>query len=237
MRGFFYTSVIVLLLSILSLEGYLTYTLLKGKEEKKETPRVKTSYEIILRGDGNLAQLLLEKGLAFSYKKGDIEIKVENPQRLEEILKLYSHYLEEKKRLEKASFAIRSLIKEDIKLVEDKLSHLRKEYGELKGLLTSRGINVSYSPFLADITELQRKVFLSYTFYWDSKLKQLLGGFKNPVNEPSVDIKKLLQRASIFYGDDLKLRLFRLYLNIKIYESRLEADLVKYREYELEGGG
>ena len=233
MRGFFYFSAFGLLSAILFLQGYITFQLIKKGENLKKPP---PSYEVVLKGDGELANLLLKKGWTFSYKKGDIEIKVKSPQGLGEILNLYSQYLERKKRWKEATFAVRSLIKGDIKLVEDKLSQLRKEYGELKDLLTSRGIKVSYSPFLADITELQGKVFQSYTSYWDKKLKQILDGFKNPVTEPSVDLKKLLQRGTIFYGDDLKLRLFRLYLNIKVYESRLEADLVKYREYELEGG-
>jgi len=238
MRGIYYVFTSIVLLLLLALQGYTVVNLLKEKE-KKQTPSVcKTSptYKVAIKGDEKLAGKLLKKGFTLSYKAGNIEMTFKNPQKLREVLNIYSEYKTNKKRFLETSFAVKALIEEDIKLARKELSRLLVEYNELKKLLLSRGIRVSFSPFYEDITQLQREVYKSYISYWDKKLNQLLNGFKNFTEEPFVDTKKILQKGATFYGNDLKYRVFRLYVTIKVYESRLSADLVKYREYGLEGG-
>ncbi|HID80055.1 MAG TPA: hypothetical protein EYH48_02740 [Aquifex aeolicus] len=237
MREIYYLFTSIVLSLLLVLQGYTVLKLLQEKEREQsqsvcESPPV---YKVTIKGDEKLAEELLKKGFALSYKKGNIEITFMNPQNLLEVLNIYSNYKRDKKRLRKAAFAVKNLIKEDINLVRKELSHLLAEYNELKSLLLSRGIKVDLSPFYEDITKLEREVYKRYTSYWDNKLNQLLNGFKGFIAEPFVDGKKILQKGAAFYGNDIKYRLFRLYVTIKVYESRLIADLVKYMEYGLEG--
>ncbi len=238
MREVYYIFTSIVLSLLLALQGYTVVNLFKEKEKEQPSSVCKTSptYKVTINGDEKLAEELLKKGFSVSYKNGNIEITFKNPQKLLKVLSIYSEYKTNKKRFLETSFAVRTLIEEDIKLVKEKLFKLLKEYNELRELLLSRSIEVNFSPFYEDITQLQREVYKSYTSYWDKKLNQLLNGFKNFTEEPFVDTKKILQKGATFYGNDLKFRLFKLYVSIKVYESRLTADLVKYREYGLEGG-
>jgi len=108
---------------------------------------------------------------------------------------------------------------------------VENNYGELYNLLKERGIKVSFEVFGDDIKNLRREIFEAYNLYWKKKYEQLLNGFKEFVKEPSFDFGYLIQKAETFYGNDLKVRLFKLYLNKVYYETHLEADLFKYREY------
>ncbi|RTZ58707.1 MAG: hypothetical protein DSZ31_05325 [Gammaproteobacteria bacterium] len=238
MREIYYVFASIVLSLLLALQGYTVINLFKEKEKEQPPSVCKTSptYKVTIKGDEKLAEELLKKGFLLSYKNGNIEITFKNPQKLLKVLSIYSEYKANKKRFLEISFAVKTLIEEDIKLVRKELSRLLAEYNELKGLLLSRGIKVNLSPFYEDIAQLQREVYKSYTSYWDKKIDQLLNGFKNLTDEPFVDTKKILQKGATFYGNDLKYRVFRLYVTIKVYESRLTADLVKYREYGLEGG-
>ena len=238
MREIYYVFTSIVLSLLLALQGYTVINLFKEKEKEQPPSVCKTSptYKVTIKGDEKLAEELLKKGFLLSYKNGNIEITFKNPQKLLKVLSIYSEYKANKKRFLEISFAVKTLIEEDIKLVRKELSRLLAEYNELKGLLLSRGIKVNLSPFYEDIAQLQREVYKSYTSYWDKKIDQLLNGFKNLTDEPFVDTKKILQKGATFYGNDLKYRVFRLYVTIKVYESRLTADLVKYREYGLEGG-
>ncbi len=200
------------------------------KEIKPSHPQ-RVEYSLTLEGNMDFLKLLLDKNWYFSYSDGKVFLLLPDKGAVKEVLNLYGKYLTETRKRKFARYTVRNLIKLDMEKVREKLLSAENNYGELYNLLKERGIKVSFEVFGDDIKNLRRKIFEAYNLYWEKKYEQLLNGFKEFVKEPSFDFAYLIQKAETFYGNDLKVRLFKLFLNKVYYETRLEADLFKYREY------
>lgn len=224
---------VLTLIAVLVLLGFQAFQYLHGEKITKIPQKVvyKPVYTLTLEGDVQFAKNLLERGYPISYSDGKVFISVSDPKEAEKLLTLYGNYTKNLTLREAVSFALSKLIEEDIEQTKKGLEKTLADYGELKAILSSRGVNPEFTLFTEDILELQRELYNQTLLYWDRKFDQLLKGFKEPVKEPSVDTANLLRRAAALYGNDLKFRLFKLYLQIKLEESRLAADLIKYREY------
>ncbi len=224
---------VLTLISVLVLLGFQAFHYLQGKRYATPTTKVeyKPTYTLTFKGNTELAKKLLEEGYLISYTDGKIFVSVSDPKKVEELLTLYGNYTKNQTFKRSVSFALSKLIEEDIKQTKKGLEETLSNYRELKSILSARRINLNFSPFSEDILELQKEIYEQTLQYWDRKYNQLLKGFEKPVGEPSVDITNILRRAATFYDNDLKFRLFKLYLQIKLKESRLAADLIKYREY------
>ena len=224
---------VITLISILLLLGFQALQYLHGEKETKISPKVeyKPVYTLTLKGDTEFAKKLLKEGYTISYSDGKVFISVSNPKVAEKLLTLYGNYTNNQTFKRSVSFALSKLIEEDIKQTKKSLEKTLSDYRELVSILTSRGVKPNFSLFMEDILDLQREVYGETLQYWDKRYNQLLHRFEEEVREPSVDTANILRRAANLYGDDLKYRLFKLYLQIKLKESRLAADLIKYREY------
>jgi hypothetical protein len=189
-------------------------------------------YSLTLKGDLNLYKLFLNKNIYCSYSEGKIFLFLKSKKEVEGVVKLYLKYTNNNKVKEQAKFTVAQLIKTDIAYTQSKLSEAQKDYKDLYNLLKDRGIPVSFKVFKEDIKIFQRKTFNEISQFWDSKFRQLLSNFNSTVEEPDISLSSLMDKASSYFGNDLKLRLFKLYLKKLYYETRLEADLFKYKQYE-----
>jgi len=227
--------VVILLLAVLLSQWFpVAKKLLKQHPAGKistHTPKSSAVYTFTFKGDIELAKELLQRGFYVSYSDGKIFLSVPNREKAVEVLDLYGNYTKSYSQRVKAAYAVSKLIGEDIKRAREELKKTQEDFEELKRILTARGIEINFSPFERDVLDLQREVFEETTSYWDRKYQQILSGYKIAVQTPRVDINPLLERARNYLNDELKLRLFKLWVKGKILESRLTADLVKYREY------
>ena len=227
--------VVILLLAVLLSQWFpVAEKLLKqhpGEKIPSLTPKSSAVYTFTFKGDIKLAEELLQRGFYVSYSDGKIFLSVPNREKAVELLDLYGNYTKSYSQRVKAAYAVSKLIGEDIKRTGEELKKTQEDFEELKRILTARGIEVNFSPFERDVLDLQREIFEETTSYWDRKYQQILSGYKIAVQTPRVDINPLLERARNYLNDELKLRLFKLWVKGKILESRLTADLVKYREY------
>ena len=227
--------VIILLLAVLISQWFpVAEKLLKQHPAEKIpslTPKSSAVYTFTFKGDIKLAKELLQRGFYVSYSDGKIFLSVPNREKAVEVLDLYGNYTKNYSQRVEAAYAVSKLIGEDIKRTREELKKTQEDFEELKRILTARGIDVDFSPFGKKVLDLQREVFEETTSYWDRKYQQILSGYKIAVHTPRVDINPLLERARNYLNDELKLRLFKLWVKGKILESRLTADLVKYREY------
>lgn len=224
------------LVALLALEGYTLFLLIKPNKPKGEKERLikrpssEPLYTLTLRADLDFINSLLKEDLFFSYSDGKLFVVLKNREKLKELLNLYQTYREERKKLNAASYAVKKLIKDDLKNVKRKLAKTQKDFNDLYKLLAERGINLSFSPFKEDIKELQGKVFSSYKNFWNKKLRQVLSGYKIFVETPKVETDPLLNKARSFFANELKYRLFKLFLILKLEEAHLAADLVSLKE-------
>ncbi len=202
----------------------------KGEVTTNPTAR-KEVYTFTFRGDIDLAKELLQRGFYVSYSDGKIFVSVPGRERALKVLDLYGNYTKSYSLKGEAAYAVKKLIEEDINKTRGELKKTSEDFGELKRLLTARGVNTDFSPFEEEVLSLQREMFKGTTSYWDQKYQQILSGYDKAVKPPKVDITPLLERARSYLNDELRLRLFKLWVKGKILESRLTADLVKYREY------
>ncbi len=186
---------------------------------------------LTLRADTDFLPTLLEKGFRFSYYDGLVSVEVAGKKGLEELLSLYGDYLKRKKTVKVAGFTVSKLIEEDIKNAKARIEYWSKQYEQYASVLAAQGVEPDFSVFDNLITLKEKRVFELYSSYWDQKFKQLMEGFKFAVKEPRVEVNRLIAKARDFYGDDLKVSLFKAYLMRKLNEARLEADLYKYKEY------
>jgi hypothetical protein len=200
-------------------------------QNTSELERETFKYSLTLRGDVDLLNLFLEKNWYFSYSDGKVFLLLPDKSSVKEVLKLYTDYLIERKKRRFARFAIEKLIESDIEKTKKKLFLTEKNFRELYNLLKERGMIPSLTVFKEDVKNLQRNIFRSYSEYWDNKYKQILKGFATFVDEPIIDFRSLVKKAQTYYGDKLKVRLFKLYLEKIYYETRLETDLFKYKQY------
>jgi len=221
-------------LAVLTLLGFEGFLFLK-REKQAPQPPVKTEttqvYTLTLKGDVNLAKELLQKGLSVSYSDGRVFLVLKNRKEALEILNLYGNYTREENFKRAVKFAVAKLIGEDIRQLKEELKKRENDYRELKTILTNRGVKLDFNLFADDVLKLQREIYGKTLRYWDQKYRQLLEGYRTKVEEPTVSEDSLLRRAASVYGNDLTYRLFKLWVDIKLKESRLSADWVKYREY------
>ncbi len=196
------------------------------KETQKET-------EILLTFDGepNLALLFLSHGYKALYDYGLVKVYVKTPQEERVILKLYQDYKKREQNKISAKATVLGLIKLDMEFSKGQMEHYRNQYLQLKNLLNSQGRTLNFSP-LEDLIFAKRKViFLAYKTFWDKKFKQILEGYSFDVKKPPVEVSNLVEKAKTLFGDDITVNAFRYYLLWKLYESRYEADLYKYKWY------
>lgn len=203
----------------------------KVEQKKVETARGENTPIITLKADTDFLPLLIKNNFKFNFYEGSVEVEVPNKKSLEKLLKLYEGYKKQRKEKVIAASAVRELIKEDIRDAKSQINYWQNQYNQYASILNAQGYKVDFSVFDQLIALKERKIFELYTRYWDNKLKQLLSGYKYEVNPPVWDISDLISKARNYYGDEIRVNLFKAYLLKKLNETRLEADLYKYKEY------
>jgi len=189
-------------------------------------------YTLSLNCGLDFLKFLTSKGFQFSYYDGKVFLSLRNRKVLEEILKLYGRYRKNKIEQISINFVLKHLLERDIKKTEEEIGKTEEDFKNLYRIFSERGVKPNFTIFKTYILELQKKVFEGYRTYWYKKREQILKGFSLLVEEPKFDLSELLKKAAAYYGDNLKLRLFGLYLKLKLLEAKLAADTLVYGELE-----
>ncbi len=222
----------VLLLALILLLEVIPF--FKPKREQSFPPKpqkLETPYTLSFEGTIDLVEKLLREGYRLSYSDGKVFLVLENRTEVQKVLNLYKEYVNKTETRKWVLKTLLPLIKEDIEETKVRLKELRKEYLPLRKVLKERNLLPDLGIFKNLIRDLQRETFEKFLLYWERKREQIESGYRTFVEEPKVSIETLLEKASQLYGNSLKLKLFKLYLEIKLLESRLTADLFKYNEY------
>ena len=221
----------ILISLVLLLEVYTNFYKPPKVEKKEIRTKVEKNYYITLPADFNFAEQLLKKKVLFSYTPQGIFLTLHSTQEVENILKLYKTYKLKKEREKIAKGVVINFIKEDLSLLRKEYKETLQDYQKLYGIFASRGVKISFEILKPQILAVQQKTYEGYIRYWEQKLQQIEKNFTIEVNRPNVDVSALLQKAKTIYTDELKFNLFQLYLNIKVLESNIAADLYKLNEF------
>jgi len=230
MQTFFNILTLILLTVILILNLFPLLKVSKTAPPKavKET---ESFYSLTIDAKPLILKFLFKENATFSYINGKVYLSLRDKETFKKLLSLYEEAKKREKKLKLVSQALIPLIEDDIKEVQKRLKELKDDYERLKKVLQSQKMVPDFSPFQPLVVEKQRETFEGFLKYWDQKREQLLNGFKTVVKEPEINLKDLETKAVQFYGNELQTKLFNLYLNIQILESRLEADTYKLKEY------
>lgn len=228
----FFNLLTVSLLSILLFLNVFEYLKPKIGEVVKSQARTGEIYSLTLEGYPEVLNTLLEKNFSFSYIDGKVYLTLRSKEKFEKILKIYRQLKAREKKLHLASAAIKPLIEEDIATAKKTLEKLKADYNRLKDVLQAQNMVPDFSSLKGLVVEKEKETFEGWTKYWDLKREQIINDFKNPVEEPQINLADLEAKAVQFFGNELQVKLFDLYLKIKIFETRLEADTFKLETYE-----
>ncbi len=228
----FFNLLTVLLLTIILIFNFLGYLKPLRNSVAKNQLQEGQTYSLTLKGYPKILAFLLKERISFSYIDGKVYLILHNKDTFKKVLQFYQKIKSRERKLYLASAAVKPLIEEDIAMTKKNLEKITKEYKRLKEVLQTQNMVPDFSPLEPLVAQKERETFEGWTKYWDLKREQIINGFKKVVEEPKVNLNDLETRAVRLFGNELQENLFTLYLKIKIFETRLEADTYKLEQLQ-----
>jgi hypothetical protein len=217
---------------ILILELYTNfYKPVLVKKAQKVVPKVGREYYLTLPADLDLAEKLLKEKFVFSYSPQGIFLSLNSTQNVEKLLNFYKKYRENLEKQNIAKKVVVNFIKENLAVLKKEYKETLTDYQKLYNIFISRGIKVNFEILKPQILEIQKETYEGYKKYWDQKLEQIEKNYTIEVTKPLLNPVNLLKKARTIYNEELKFNLFQLYLNAKILEANIAADLYKLNEF------